>query len=213
MKFKNMILGALAFIFMVPTPAAKGAAKGIAFVKVIFLGNAGVGKTTLLNKIVGKPLSGDHHPTVGVNYVRLTEEDTALDIWDTAGQERYRSIALSFVRNSKIVVIVFSVDDTNSFGAIVTWLSLLRGYVDIENIKFILVANKTDLKERLVAEGEIQQKAESLGMPVYFCSAKTGEGVDELKGCMFNLAKEIPQKVTCSLETEELHENEDKKCC
>ncbi|MDR2074427.1 MAG: GTP-binding protein [Oscillospiraceae bacterium] len=212
MKFKNMIFGALAFIFVMSTPMAKGEV-----VRVTFLGNSGVGKTCLIQRITTGSYFDPRWTTVGAANNLLLGTNVNLDIWDTAGLERYKLLSLCHARRSKVVVIVFSVADSDSFGATNYWLHSLGNYVNLKDTKFILVANKVDLVVGALEPfmKNTGKKAEDLGgMPYYLCSAKNGFGVDELKKKIFEIA------VACSLETEELHGDletvelhEDRKCC
>ncbi|MDR2074395.1 MAG: GTP-binding protein [Oscillospiraceae bacterium] len=228
MKFKNMIFGALAlaFVFVMLTPVTKSMLTPQRCVKVIFLGNTAVGKTALLKRIVGECFSGDYSATIGLDcknlhigryWNDLPEEmclednnSMCLRLFDTAGQEEYRATTVNYIRGSKIAIIVFSIVDKGSFEAVEYWINFLREH---EDIGLILVANKTDLpRENWFANEEgIRKELGTLALefPVYFCSAKDGAGVDDLKINMFCLANDL--QVIPSFEAEELREN--KECC
>ncbi|MDR2074388.1 MAG: GTP-binding protein [Oscillospiraceae bacterium] len=217
MKFKNMIFGALASIFVMSIPVAKSV-KGGVDVKVVLLGNTAVGKTSLVSRMVYGNFNPGVLPTLGASHVSLPREDGGrcfnLAIWDTAGQEVYKSLMPMYLRNAEIAVIVFSVDSSDSFKAIDFWLSTLCDSAPV-SIKVILVASKMDLAfgSDITKEG-IEQKARELGLPVYFCSALAGDGVAvlddsivKIAGCILDLREEAER----SLQIRTQRERE--KCC
>ncbi|MDR2074398.1 MAG: hypothetical protein LBP36_03460 [Oscillospiraceae bacterium] len=201
MKFKNVIFGALAFIFMVPTPAAKSLLP-LLRISVAFVGNAGVGKTTFVERLMGLPevrmsLAPEDYLLPPVSSYLLKDDNLGLELLfrDTPGEEKYRKRLPVYTDCSEIFVIFFSVDDIGSFEAIEDWIKLSR--VRNREIKrvfnhgligLILVANKIDL-DWVISREDIVRKADELKIPVYFCSAKTGIGVDVLRQYMFRLAK------------------------
>jgi small GTP-binding protein len=197
-------------------PVAKGGLSSPAnSVKVVFLGDSGVGKTSLIVRICGKNFSQDHVATMVADHCELYRnhdcKSIGLTIWDTAGQERYRSLISSYFRGAEIAVIVFSVDNSDSFDAIGSWFEQLKlNPPSCE--KVILVANKTDLMEK-VTEEKIRQKAENMGLEWLYCSARTGEGVHELKGKMFNIAEGILNSREEAEPLLRVETREREKCC
>ena len=98
-----------------------------------------------------------------------------LQIWDTCGQELYRSLITNFYRNSSLAIMVYSINNQETFDNIDIWLKDLRIYSN-PDVKVFLIGNKVDLEnERVVnrADGEKYANANKLN---YFCetSAKTG---------------------------------------
>ncbi|MDR2073869.1 MAG: GTP-binding protein [Oscillospiraceae bacterium] len=193
MKFKNMVFGALASIFVMSIPTAKSLLEEKRDVRVVLLGDSGVGKTSLSLRMCEGDFSENCTATVGASYRTLCRnydcKSIELTIWDTAGQEKYRSLSPIYCRNAGIAVIVFSVDNSGSFDAIGSWFEQLK-LNSPSCKKVILVANKTDL-EMTVTEEKIRQKAENLGVEWSCCSAKTGDGVSDLEDKMFDIARGI----------------------
>src|SRR5436190_17167130 len=100
--------------------------------KIVLIGDSGVGKTTLnMNYIKGtKSLQSGHSiedgPTIGASYyckqINKGGEIIKLSIWDTAGQERYNSLASIYCRDASGCMCVFDVTNKTSFNHIDKWI-------------------------------------------------------------------------------------------
>jgi small GTP-binding protein len=90
-------------------------------IKVVLVGESGVGKTSIINRLINNEFNFDRHMTIGGNYalkkITLPQYDTKmhLEIWDTAGQENYRSFTKIFYKNAKIAILVYDITNLNSF--------------------------------------------------------------------------------------------------
>tara|TARA_B110000037_G_scaffold168734_1_gene191126 strand:+ start:467 stop:1084 length:618 start_codon:yes stop_codon:yes gene_type:complete len=120
--------------------------------KIIIVGNNTVGKSSLLNKFIDNNFNDTYSTTIGVEfgvkYVTLNDSNNIkLQIWDTAGQESFRSITRSFYRASAGVILMYSIDNKNSFDNIKSWLNDINNELN-RNIPIILVGNKKDLNHR-----------------------------------------------------------------
>ncbi|TYJ36190.1 hypothetical protein E1A91_A05G291100v1 [Gossypium mustelinum] len=93
--------------------------------KVIVLGDSGVGKTSLMNQYVHKKFSQQYKATIGADFVtkELQIEDrlVTLQIWDTAGQERLQSLGVAFYRGADCCVLVYDVNVMKSFDSLDNW--------------------------------------------------------------------------------------------
>jgi len=93
--------------------------------KVILLGDGGVGKSSLMNRYVCDTFQDQCYHTIGVEFlnkeIAINEIDFTLQIWDTAGQERFRSLRTPFYRGSDICLLTFAVDDVQSFKNLPLW--------------------------------------------------------------------------------------------
>ena len=93
--------------------------------KVIILGDSGVGKTSLMNQYVNKKFNAQYKATIGADF--LTKEVTVDDrlvtmqIWDTAGQERFRAMAPMYYRNAAAAIVCFDITDESSFNTMKEW--------------------------------------------------------------------------------------------
>ena len=95
--------------------------------KVIILGDSGVGKTSLLRVYVQNRFSATYKATIGADFMTkdiVTEggRTLTLQIWDTAGQERFQSLGVAFYRRADVCVIVFVVNSVKSFGNVGNWM-------------------------------------------------------------------------------------------
>jgi small GTP-binding protein len=164
--------------------------------RVVVIGNAHVGKTSILNKLVSDSFDDNENPTVGANFQVRVEEVKGLkieiQIWDTAGQEKYRSLSPVYFRNSSAAIVVYDVSDRQSFIDLSQWITSFKGIAEPNSLIFV-VGNKTDLSLQCVSVEEAKQWAEESGYLLFMTSAKTSEGIRELfKSVAENLVG-IPQ--------------------
>ena len=118
--------------------------------KIIIIGDSGVGKTCLTVKATTGEFSPKNSPTLGFDYspflIKYKDTVLKLEIWDTCGQETYRALIKSFFVNSSLAIIVYAIDDINSFNSIEEWVRQCRNECSPET-KFILIGNKNDLEK------------------------------------------------------------------
>ncbi|MFS7969681.1 putative small GTP-binding protein [Helianthus anomalus] len=93
--------------------------------KVIVLGDSGVGKTSLMNQYVYKRFNKQYKATIGADFVtkelHIDDKLVTLQIWDTAGQERFHSLGVSFYRGADCCVLVYDVNIQKTFETLQTW--------------------------------------------------------------------------------------------
>jgi len=166
--------------------------------KVVILGDASVGKTSILGTLAYGVFDGNYNATIGVDYVpkivSLADGSTVkLNIWDTAGQEKFKSLIPTFLRDMVAGIVAFNICDRASFENARNWVSFViqEQGEDIASHIF-LVGNKSDLAEgRLVSEEEAMDLAKELGLSRYVeVSAKTGTNIKEL---FSTIGSSIPQ--------------------
>lgn len=119
-----------------------------AICKIAFLGGAGVGKTSLINRFMYDQFTRNYETTVGIDYFTksMTVDDKTmnLQIWDTAGQEQFQSLVPSYIRNTGMVIIVYDVSDAKTLDSAKKWYdetTKIRG----NEVCCFLVGNKIDL--------------------------------------------------------------------
>ena len=128
--------------------------------KVIFLGNSGVGKSTILSRLNNETIDGDLPSTIGIDFQKIStyykDNHYTFNIWDTAGQERYSKVIIPYYRNIDIAIIMFSINDISSFNNITFWMNELMQYSF--GCKIIIIGNKVDLnQERVISMDKINQ--------------------------------------------------------
>lgn len=113
---------------------------------------------------------------------------TQPQVWDTAGQERFRTISISFLRGAQGIALVFALNDRKSFDNVRQWMKQVRDNTD-GDISMVLLANKADLEsERVVSEDEISEISKTLGVEVFYTSAKANVNVSEAFTSLATLA-------------------------
>lgn len=162
-------------------------------VKLLALGNSGVGKTALLYQYTDGTFNAKFVSTVGIDFrqkrvihrSQVTDgvigdsQRVHLQLWDTAGQERFRSLSTAFFRDAMGFLLVFDLTSNQSFTDIRNWLTLLQTNAYCERPDMILVGNKKDLEsQRVVSAEEAQKLADELNIPYVETSAATGEKVE-----------------------------------
>lgn len=151
--------------------------------KIIFVGDSGVGKSALLKSFMGEEFTKHYVSTIGVDFeikqTVMNNKKVHLQIWDTAGQERFRTITTSYYRSSDAILLVFDVSDANSFKNLATWLDNAREYAR-KDVAMMLIGNKADLQsERAVDYKTAKQFADDNFLPYLETSAKTVTNVEQ----------------------------------
>ena len=132
--------------------------------KVILLGDAGVGKSSIILRYYQNKFNENGVPTFGASYVIKEVEKKEiifkLNIWDTSGQEKYRSVTKLFVQGASIVILVFSVDRPESFQILDFWYKeVLKICQGEENFILGVLGNKSDLLALDIAETIPEEEA------------------------------------------------------
>ena len=147
--------------------------------KVVILGSSGVGKTSILLQIYKEKFFSNGEPTIGASYVikTLQTKDGKLvevHFCDTAGQERFKSIVPMYIRGSQAIILVCSVDDSDSIDNLESWYDLAKEH----NRDFILyvLMNKCDLDVK--DDNRAKEWAESKGAQFFKITAKEHESIE-----------------------------------
>ena len=154
-------------------------------VKTVLVGDAGVGKTCIAERIVRGTYTATSGATIGAanQVVTLQTErgPITFNIWDTAGQEKYRSLAPMYFSGAYIAFLVFDITSKASLQALDEFYALLQQRAPDECI-YVLVGNKMDLEaQRQVSLEEAQDYSQRIGAICYTeTSALTGQGVREI---------------------------------
>ena len=158
--------------------------------KIVVLGEGAVGKTAIVTRFSHGFFRTDYKTTIGsqfaVKNVDITKSDQShvtvkLQIWDVAGQSRFQILRPMYYRGSSGGLLVFDVTRRRTFIVLEEWLDELYKAIG-KNIPLVLVANKTDLPDRVVEPSEGREFADAHGMPYLESSAKTGEGIVDIFG-------------------------------
>ncbi|CAF1120705.1 unnamed protein product [Rotaria sordida] len=160
--------------------------------KLLFIGDSGVGKSSLLLRFVKNTFNESFVSTIGVDFgcrtIQLHGKRVKLSIWDTAGHERFRTITNCYYRGAQGIILVFDVTDIKSFENIKIWLEGIDHHVS-DNVKKLLVGNKCDLtSKRAIDYAVAQEFAKSLNLSYIETSSKNSTNVEQTFN---NLVSEI----------------------
>ena len=202
-------------------------------IKVILIGDSGVGKTNIMSKFLKNQFLEDSKATVGVEFgsklfIQQGHKIKA-QIWDTAGQEKYKAITSAYYKGSKGALVIYDITQKETFANIEKWVNDLKCKGD-PKITIIIIGNKNDLEEkRQISKEQGEEKAKSFGCAFLETSAFSGDNIEKAFEMM---VKEIYDKFTSDIggdDEEELDSNqkgedlklekvnsdnnEKKKCC
>lgn len=164
-------------------------------VKLLMIGEASVGKSSLLQRYVDDDFQINWIATIGID-IRLKMEQISgqqfkVQIWDTAGQERFRAITRRHFQGVDGCCIVFDVTSRQTFERLPYWIDMANASLD-NNVPRVIFGNKIDLIEkRAVSYEEAFTFCRSHGITYVESSAMTGENVET---GYFNLVKECLEK-------------------
>ncbi|KAJ3442856.1 ras and ef-hand domain-containing protein [Anaeramoeba flamelloides] len=153
--------------------------------KIVFLGQSGVGKTSIILQFLEQEFNEQIKSTIGASFVihkhTVDEKTISIRIWDTSGQERFRSLCPLYYRNSHACVLVFDVTDKLTFKEINYWVEQIQKEM-VTMPLMVLVGNKDDLPNKQEKEylSKGNELAEELDAQFFLCSAKTGKGIIEI---------------------------------
>ena len=152
-------------------------------IKIILIGNSGVGKTAIINRFDTDKFIKDIPSTISssfiVKQIEIDGKKLILNIWDTAGQERFKNITASYYRGGNGVLVVYDITDRDSFENLNSWLIEIEKNAN-KNVYKLLIGNKCDLEDkRKVSFQEGKDFATSNGMQFIETSAKTDTKVKD----------------------------------
>ena len=181
-------------------------------IKVILIGDSGVGKTNIMSKFLKNQFLEDSKATVGVEFgsklfIQQGHKIKA-QIWDTAGQEKYKAITSAYYKGSKGALVIYDITQKETFANIEKWVNDLKCKGD-PKITVIIIGNKNDLEEkRQISKEQGEEKAKSFGCAFLETSAFSGDNIEKAFEMM---VKEIYDKFTSDIggdDEEELDSNE-----
>ena len=190
-------------------------------IKVILIGETGTGKTSLINTSIGLKFDENERSTLNpafsqkiltINNIKYT-----LDLWDTAGQEEFRSLNKIFMKDSKIVVFVYSIVVKKTFTELDYWYNSIKDVLGDEPVLGV-VGNKKDLYlDEEVTEGEGKQYAAAKNIKFKLVSAKDNpnEFVEFLETLLEEYLAKNPELKgkNIKLDGDNKKDDKKKKCC
>ena len=142
--------------------------------KLILIGDVAVGKTSIINSLLGQKFNEEYEPSIGVDFFSKTlkykGKSIKLQIWDSAGQEKFRSLIPNYIRGASLIILVYDITNKTSFNNLNSWIEFINNY---ESTTIIICGNKIDLKDkREVSYEEGEKFSEEKKMDFFEISAK-----------------------------------------
>ena len=156
-------------------------------IKVVLLGESGVGKTSIINQFISKKFNPKMSTSVSAQFtskiMEFPEQKRTLrfDIWDTVGQEKYRSLTKIFYKDAAVAILVYDITRKESYEELKNyWYNQLKE-CSPSNIVIGIAANKCDLYDNeQVSEDEARKFADEIGAVFKLTSANTNTGIEDL---------------------------------
>ena len=176
--------------------------------KLIVLGDSGVGKTNIIRRYVSDTFSIDTKATVGVEFFtksfRVNNDVVKLEIWDTAGQERYKSITSAYYKGSRGALLVYDITRYSTFEDIEKWMKEIKERIQ-GSLKMMIIGNKVDLNDqRNVDIQTALDKAKTLNVPLLETSAVDSTNVNK---AFEIILKEMYKELKIEKESEKNEQN------
>lgn len=148
-------------------------------IKVILLGESGVGKSNLISRFIHNKYDENIIMTIAIDFnsqeMVIKGKKVRVQIWDTAGQERYRALAKSYYKIANGIILVYDITSLDSFVKAQGWVEEIRRF-SMPTVKIMLVGNKIDrFAERRVSTEDAEQFAKENQLMYYETSSKTNE--------------------------------------
>ena len=169
-------------------------------IKIILLGDSGVGKTSLLNCLEPNDIDLNQKKTISLEYfnyiIKANNNIIRMQIWDTVGHEKFNSIISNYYKTTDVAIFMYSIDNIESFNNINNWFNELNDKGDNDNnIKTIkiLLGNKNDLEKERKVTYEMGEKLKNEKNFYFFqeinCSYKNKEENDLVQNLFFEIGK------------------------
>ena len=156
--------------------------------KVIILGDSGVGKTSLMNQFVNHKYSSVYKATIGADFLTkdlvVDNHEVTMQIWDTAGNERFQSLGVAFYRGADCCALCYDVNDPKTFESLNNWREEFLVQSSPKNpdqFPFVVLGNKIDCYEgsiEAVKKKAEQWCSEHFNIPFFETSAKNATNVE-----------------------------------
>ena len=190
-------------------------------IKIIMVGSINVGKTSLVAKYATGKKPGRKESTKNASFVNKIKLVNGINfeikLWDTAGQEKFKSLTKLFIKDAKIALLVYAIDDEQSFNDLDDWLEIVKSTND-ESLLYGVVANKSDLaSEKTIPDEKGKKYAEKIkGEWTSTSAVIDGKGIEDFIEKLFikyynaNFNFESPSPLSIAFSSTK---NKQKGCC
>ena len=172
-------------------------AENVKELKIILLGNSGVGKTSIINRYIHNQFNLNSETTIGSSFLtKIINKDNIeyrLNIWDTTGQEKYHSITNLFIKGSNAVILVYSINFLSSFEGLNSWYESIKEHLQGNEYILAVIGSKSDLiQEEVVSEEDGKKFADERDAIFKLVSSK--EDPDGINNLFNTILEELIKK-------------------
>jgi len=168
------------------------------FLKIVIVGDSGVGKTNFLSRFIYNKFNILNQPTLGTDFqskiifLPKTKQNVKLQFWDTAGQERYRAINKIYFQKVQGIILVYDITDLKTYEGLDNWIKLINDNSD--DVPIVLIGNKLDdaNENRIVRYEEGKSYADKYGFLFFETSALSGKNVSK---AVYSLCEKIISQI------------------
>ena len=192
-------------------------------IKLILLGDAGVGKTSIMERISKNKYEDTKDTTIGIKYetkiIKYKDKSYKIHLYDTAGQEKYKSIISGFYRLGKGFFVVFDLTNESSLNSVQNWIKEIQEKSLESDPIIIILGNKNDLENIRISEDIIEKKLENYNNKIYIeTSAKAGTNIAHAFEQMIDLMEKddnLKSEISSFALNKKTHINKDQnmQCC
>jgi len=126
--------------------------EGVYRFKFVIIGSHEVGKTSLVRRFVENRFSSDYRATIGLNILshslKFFGNDIVYSLWDVGAQQYFKRFRKTYYLGAQAAFIVFDLTNRESFENAKEWYDELETFIGGREIPFIIIGNKSDLKEQ-----------------------------------------------------------------
>lgn len=167
-------------------------------IKLLILGDSGVGKSCLLLRFADDAFTTNFITTIGIDFkirtIEVEGKKIKLQIWDTAGQERFRTITRGFYRGADGILLVYAINDEQSFIHIKNWINEIEKERSDNKFIKVLIGNKCDL-DRCVETQQGRELANLYDMEFFETSAKDNKLATPINDVLTKTSQKILHKM------------------
>ena len=192
-------------------------------IKLILLGDVGVGKTSIMQRIAKNKYEDTKDATIGIQYeikiIKYKDKSYRIQLFDTAGQEKYKSIINSFYRLGNGFFVVFDLTNESSLNSVKNWIKEIQEKSPEPDPIIIILGNKNDLENIRISEDIIKKKLENYSNTIYIeTSAKANTNITHAFEQMIDLIEKddnLKSEISSFALNKKSHINEGQKmqCC
>lgn len=157
------------------------------FYKIVLVGDRSVGKSSFVTKIVNDDFSLEIRPTIGIENSVKKIDNITLQFWDKSSRTKYKTINEIYYKNSKIVILMFSLENRQTFENLDYWIDEIMSHKSLS--KIILVGTHSDTNQNEINFKDIEKLKNKLNCEYFSTSAINGDGYENILNYILEITK------------------------